>query len=503
MLGFAKYLIACDIVSEELDSLYVDSDVREIMRKKLEKHCRGIDGIEGNLVVNILAGLNLVAYPSFDEDKHRNSFEVADASMADTIVEKVIRTLKKTRPPKLYDELDFELLDYMLSRVGINLSEGDSVKTMSDIIECFYSNPKLPMVREEAVKEALIDGVKKLKIGVKKSGKVFFKKIHECESKLKCSPPLIQEGEIPKNLEPSDLILPWKNALQEQLEGLKEVKEERVTDGIRRTWYAFYIDGNLVPVAQALKSFSLKVLLYSPLVKITESIKEGIDLKLDKYEVTASPGEEISITVLIERIGEFKGEIIVKATSGELSPSKVNIDAERPSATLKWSITALSEPGTYSYEVVATNTSDEVVKKASITVIVRPRGPVAIRGIPPKGTKLSLIEIKSSGFNFKPLGVLDRKLGSTCEVEVAELELEAEIAGRKSRVSVRLNNVGLDDVKSIFPFIAQRYGISIKSMQYLMRLKPRNKKYIIAPEFDESEARDIEDSLAYYVFEEV
>ena len=502
MLGFAKYLIACDMVSEELDSIYEDSEVREVMRKKLEKYCREMEGVEGKLVMNILAGLNLVAYPSFDENSHRNIFKLTDASMADTIVETATRALKNTRPPKLYEELDFEQLEYMLSQVGINISEGDSARLVSDIVDYFYSNPRLPMVREETIKDALLDGVRSLRIGVKRSGKIFFKKVYECKSRHDCNPPSIEEGEVPQRLEPSDLILPWRMALQEQLEGLKDVREERVAGGIRRIWYAFYINGDLVPVAKALDTLGLDTLRYSPLVRVTEFIEEGIDIKLDKHEITISPGEEVTITILVDRIGGFKGELSLSATNGELSSSKLSIDNERTSATINWRIRAPEEPGTYSYEVKVLNASGEVLKTSTVTIIVKPKGREAVKGVPPKGTKLSLIEVEVSGFNFKPLRVIDSKFSSECKVEEAVLELEAEIAGRKPKVALRLNDIALDDIKSIFPAIAQRYGISVRHMWYRLKLRPRNGEYVIAPEFSENEARDVENYMTYYVFEE-
>jgi len=422
--------------------------------------------------------------------------------MADTIIETATRALRSTRPPKLYDELDFEQLEYMLSQVGINLTEGESGRLVSDIVDYFYSNPRLPMVKEETIRDALIDGVKKLRIGVKRSGKIFFKKVHECRSRQDCNPPSVEVGAAPDNLEAADLILSWKMALQEQLEGLKEVKEERVAGGIRRIWYAFYIDGNLVPVSKALEGLDLETLQYSPLVRITEFMEEGLDVKLDKNEVTASPGEEVTITILIERVGNFKGDLSLTATSGELSSTALSISGERPSATIDWRIKVPEEPGTYSYEVSIMGASGGVLKTSSVTIIVKPRGPKAIKGVPPKGTKISLVEVEVSAFNFKPLRIIDTKFGSECEVEEAVLELEAEIANRRPKATLELNGVALDDVKSIFPAIAQRYGISVSHMRYRIRLRPRSGEYIMAPKFTEDEVRDIENYMTYNVFEE-
>lgn len=503
MLDHAKRLIACNIVSKELDTMYEDSEVREVMRKKLEKYCKGMDGVEGRLVTSILHGLNIVAYPSFDKDSHRNTFKLTRAHAADTIVETATRTLKGIRPPKLYDELDFDELEYMLSQIGINLSEDESIRPVSDIIDYFYSNPRLPMVKEEVIKEALIDGVRRLRIGVKRSGKVFFKKIYECRSSRECKPPLVAEGETPPRLESNDLVLPWRIALREQLESLKEREvEEKVAGGIRKVWYAFYINEKLIPITEALNSLDLETLRDSPLVRVTEFIEEGVNVKLDKYEVTASPGEEVTITVLVERIGEFKGDLSLMTTNGNLSSTKISIDNERPYATIEWRIKVPEKPGTYNYKVSALGVSGETLGTASLTIVVKPIGRKVVKGVPPKGTKLSIIEVDVSTFNFKPLKVIDSKFGSECEVEEAILELEAEIAGKKPKVTLRLNDVTLDDVKNIFPLIAQRYSISKTYIWYRIRLRPRHGDYIVAPEFTEVEANDVKDYMTYYTFEE-
>ena len=501
MLGFAKHLIACDIVREELDSLYRDSEIREVMRKKLEKYCRGIDGVEGRLVVNILAGLNMVAYPSFDEKNHRNTFGVTEASMADTIIETAARALRSARPPKLYDELDFEELDFMLSNIGISLSEGDTARRASDIIDYFYSNPRLPMVSEDTIKEALIEGVRTLSIGIKRNNRIFFKKIYECRSRSDCSPPSLEEGEAPPRIEAGDLVLPWKIALLEQVESLKEVTEERVNGGIRRIWHAFYIQEELVPVTEALNNYDIELLHKSPIVRVVELVREGVEVKLDQYEVTVGPGEEAVITAFVERVGGFRGELEVAATGGELSSTRIRVDDENPSASIEWRIKAPDEPGTYNYEFWVEEPTRGMRKSATVTIVVRQREREVASGVPPKGTKLSMVEVEVSGLNFRPLRIIDAKFSSEAVVEEALLELEAETLGERPRVSLRLSGVGLDDVKSLFLAVAQRYAIQAKQVWYRIRLRPRRGDYITTPEFTGDEAREINDYIKYYTYE--
>lgn len=502
MLGFAKYLIACDRVRDELDFMYPDKDVREVMRRKLEKYCKGMEGVEGKLIMNILTGLNRVAYPSFDERSHRNTFKLIDATMADTLIETATRALKNARPPKLYDELDFDQLEYMLSEIGIDLSKGGSSRTVSNIIDYFYSNPRLPMVKEEVILNAVIDGVRNLKIGVKRSDRIFYKKIYECRSEHECKPPSVEEGEAPQRLEPSDLILPWKIALQEQLESLKGVREEKVAGGIKRIQYTFYIDGKLIPVDEALENYDLETLRYTPLVRLVKFIEEGVDIKLSDYKITTSPGKDVMVTVFIDRIGRFKGNVYLNTSNGKLSSNTFSIGDENPSVTIEWFIKAPEEPGVYSYEVKAVDDSGKLLRSSSVEIIVRPRGLEGVKGVPPKGTKISRLEVEVSSFNFKPLRIIDLRFSSECEVEEARLELEAEISDMKPKIDIRLNNVSVDDVKNIFSSIAQRYGISVKHIWYRIRLRPRGNDYFIAPEFTEEDKKEVKNYMTYYVYEE-
>lgn len=501
MLGLAKLLLACNMVAEELDSIYTDSEIRDVMRRKLDKYCKGMDGVEGKLVINILAGLNTVAYPSYDERRLQNTFKETSATMADTIVEIAVKTLSSERPPKYYEELDFEQLEYMLSQIGIQISSGEATRTVSDVIDFFYSNPRLPMVTEKTIKKALLDGVRRLHIGVRSSGRIYFKRVYNCTSRQECKPPTIEEGEVPQDLTYSDILLPWRIALLEQLEGLKEVREEKVRGGIRRVWHAFYIEGDLVPIAKAMEKFELDTLRYAPIIRVTEFLEEGVDVKLDKYEIHTTPGEEVAVNVILERIGSFKGDLRLAASTGLLSSEALSISDERPSAVIEWRIRAPEEPGTYNYEFKVMNSTGETLRTVGVTLIVKPRRHEFVKGVPPKGTKVSLIEVEVSGLNLKPVNIIASKLRDNVDVEEAVLELEAEIAGRRSRVFVKLNDVATDDLKSLFSAIVQRYGIATRRLQYKVRLKPRGADYVVAPEFSGDELRDLENFMKYYVFE--
>ena len=198
----------------------------------------------------------------------------------------------------------------------------------------------------------------------------------------------------------------------------------------------------------------------------------------------------------------FSGEVFLETSNGDLNRNKVSIDDRNPTATVEWKIKVPGEPGSYTYDVKAKNASGELLREAKLTLIVRPRGREANKGIPPKGTKVSLIELGVDALNFKPLKIIDAKFGLNSDVEEASLELQASFGNRSPGISVMLSNVSLDDVKSIFSAIVQRYGVAIRSMRYRLRIKPRTGDYMEAPEFNEEEARDLEKYMVYYVYEE-
>ncbi|MGC9106699.1 MAG: DUF499 domain-containing protein [Infirmifilum sp.] len=504
MISLAKSLIACDLVVEELNTIYVNEEIREVMRRKLEKYCRGMEGVEGKLLMNILNGLNKIAYPTYDVQKQRNTYKTTDTSTGEvTIVEAVTRALKSDKPPKFYEELDFDELEYMLSQIGIDLSKGPTARKVSDVIDFFYSNPRLPMILDSSVKDALIDGLSKLSIGIKKGDKTYFKKIHVCSSKLECRPPARDEAEIPQEIELTDLIVPWEIALKEQLGSLKK-EEERVIGGIRRIWYAFHIDNNFVQVAEALEKYDFETLRRQPLVRITEFIEEGVDLKLDKYEITVSPDEEIIINGLIERVGFFRGALKIIVSDGLINPEKISIGDEVPSVKIEWRIKAPKEPGTYSYEIKILKTSQEILTTGVVKLLVKPRAREVITGVPPKGTKISVIDLEVDSFNLKPIDVIANKFGSSTIVEKAELRLEAKMQDKRPKLRISLEDILLEDLKSIFMSIISRYGpLLIESVCYKIEIRPHNREYVEAPEFSEDEMKSLKDYLRYYVFEEV
>jgi len=244
------------------------------------------------------------------------------------------------------------------------------------------------------------------------------------------------------------------------------------------------------------------VLREAPLVRVVEILREGVDLKLDRYEVEVAPGGEAEVKVLVERIGGFTGDVTLSADFGEVSPASLRLGDESPSAEVSWRLRVPEgiAAGEYSYELRACS-GDRVLKSVRLRVAVRPRGRY-FSGVPRRGDKVAALEVEVSALNLKPIRILSDRLGSELDVEEARLEVEAEVQDRRPRVRLELSDVTLDDVKALFPSISGRYGIMVKRMYYRLKLKPRKGEYVVFPELSESEAKELEGAIRLYYLHE-
>jgi predicted AAA+ superfamily ATPase len=481
-LWHAKRLIACDDVRSRLDQKYGDKIVREVMQRKLEEYCRGSEGVEGQLLYNILSSLNTVAYPTFKNN--RDDIEKAQAIPGTNIVESALKTLKGVRPQKHYEELDFDTLDYMLRQIGVDLKEGDLERRVREVLDYFYTNPRLPMVSEDQVRTALLEGVRRLSIGVRRGDEIYYKKVVDCRPG-ECRPPTVVEGNPPPRLQDDDVILPWPKALEEQVKTLRD-SDERVEGGIRRIRYYFYIEGKLYSLREAAKSFDLDLLRYAPIVKVIEILEEGVDLRLRPQEVKARPGEELEVEVIVERIGEFTGEVTLEVSHGVIGRRKLTVDERSSVVMVPWRVRAPETAGEHKFTVRALGPGGRLFKEALLKVIVE-REEICLTGAPPAGTRISNMFLRVEEKNLRPLEILINRFGDNVIAESASIEIESEAQGIKSTARVELERHTLADVKKILVFHVNHAGVFLRRLSYELRITPRVGNYVIAPQFDENE----------------
>ncbi len=481
-LWHAKRLIACDDVRSRLDQKYGDKIVREVMQRKLEEYCRGSEGVEGQLLYNILSSLNTVAYPTFKNN--RDDIEKAQAITGTNIVDSALKTLKGVRPQKYYEELDFDTLDYMLRQIGVDLKEGDLERRVREVLDYFYTNPRLPMVSEDQVRTALLEGVRRLLIGVRRGDEIYYKKVVDCKPG-ECRPPTVVEGNPPQRLQDDDVILPWPKALEEQVKTLRD-SDERVEGGIRRIRYYFYVEGKLYSLREAVKSFDLDLLRYAPIVRVKEFIEEGVDLRLRPQEVKARPGEELEVEVIVERIGEFTGEVTLEVSHGVIGRGKLAVDERSSVVMIPWRVRAPETAGEHMFTVRALGPGGRLFKEALLKVVVE-REEVCLTGAPPAGTRISNMFLRVEEKNLRPLEILINRFGDNVIAESASIEIESEAQGIKSTARVELERHTLADVKKILVFHVNLAGVFLKRLSYELRITPRVGNHVVAPQFDENE----------------
>jgi predicted AAA+ superfamily ATPase len=310
---YAKKLIACDEVEEEgiIEKLTgalrgADAEIAgEILKRKLESYRTEV---LNNLINNTLGIFNKIAYPHYDEEKLANTVkEVEFVVQADSIITAAERSLSSTGIGKLKMEIDFDTLDYYLRRVGIDLSDGAEPKTVETVVNYFYSNPRLPAAPRETILDAVRDGVRRLRFGVKSRGRIYFKKIYEDKA------PPISEGEVVPMLNDGDEILPWRIALQEQMKGLK--RQEWIEKEMRKIEeYIVRINDKELTVEEVLSNigkFELEQLKTAPVVKVVKTV--SIKIEPIKSLIEVEPGGSASIEVYVTRIGPYVGEVLSKA----------------------------------------------------------------------------------------------------------------------------------------------------------------------------------------------
>jgi predicted AAA+ superfamily ATPase len=511
MIRYAKLLKACDEVLEEIESIYTDKDVMEVMERKLNSYCYGENGVEGRLVMNILDGIDRVAYPAYSEsDKRKTYVEVTKVQSALTIMDGVVKALTNARPKKVYpeNEFSFDILDHLLSQIGIKLSEGSDARKFTTLHGYFFENPRLPAISRDILVNVIKEGVKELKIGVKSGGKIFFKKIYRCESRDKCSPPQVEEGSPPESIGLEDEILPWRLALKEQLEGLKGVDEKKEGDVIRRRWHGVYLhsENKVLPIEDALKNPGLDVIKGLPVVEVLETIRIGVDIGVDAPE-TASPGEEVAVNIFLTRVGDFSGEVSVDVLIGGSSAAsgKANLGPDEPSHKLEFRLKVPEKPGEHIYEVRVSGPSGEDMGRRSFKIVVKPKAGEIVRGIPQRGAKVEFIEISYDGDtnNLAPIYEVSKKLGSACIVKKALLKATITEGDLKPVIKVEVEGLPLSEFRDIVASgIAQRFGIKLSGTKYTIELVPRSGKYIEAPEFSEEEKKKVENHIRYKLYEE-
>ncbi|MEM4911137.1 MAG: DUF499 domain-containing protein [Nanopusillaceae archaeon] len=504
-LDYAKKLIACEEVEKEgiVDKMYERISVgeaelvREILKKKLEDYKLGV---LRNLVSNILSMFDRIAYPDYDDKRLTNiAKEVDFIVQTDSLIYAAEKTLESTGIGKIKTEMDFDLLEHYLKRINIDISEGTEAKTVKTIIDFFYSNPRLPAVPKDVVIDAIKDGVRRLKIGVRSGGRVLFKKVYEDRA------PETSEGETINSLNESDEVLPWRIALEEQLRRLKrrefmEKGEKRIEEYIVRLSSG---DKSTEEVVENIDSFNLEVLRVAPIVKVTRTVSVKIDFEKPVIEV--KPGEPVYLKAHIVRMGRYVGEVFLKPSDGSLDRDKFTIDDGFTREKFTWFIDkAPDKPGDHVFSIKIVDSKGSTLGEAKLTVRVLGEKIGWIEGIPSSGLRLIEMELFSGEkSSIRAIDVLKRKFSGVTIVSRASFNISAETDERMvSNVSLDVQNIQIEDLIALVYSILSRFQFSKVTASLNINLKPFKKEYFTIPELTEDERKILgECRIRYLVFQ--
>jgi predicted AAA+ superfamily ATPase len=502
-LYYAKILIACEEVEKEgiidrLSEIFRGKDAeiaRDILKKKLERYKEGVLEKFIRFTLNIF---DRIAYPDYDEKRLANTVkEVELTSQEDTLITSAERILSLSSVGKLKTDMGFDTLEFYLKKIGVDISNGEP-RTVGTIVSYFYSNPRLPAVPKDVILDAIRDGVKKIEIGIRSRGRIYFKKIYT-------EPPQVSEGETVGMLDENDEVLPWRIALVEQMKVLK--KRELFEEGVRKVEeYVIKIAGKEVSVEEALSNiekFDLEQLRLAPIIRVVKTV--AVKLEIDKRTIELKLGESLSKEIYVSRIGPYAGEIFLKPSAGKIDKDKLKIDESFTKEKIIWTIDDVpKQAGEYSYVLEAIDSKG--IKLDTVEIRVRILGEEVgwMEGIPPTGAKVREMEImvEEDKFTLKPLDIFKKRLSGVAVISKANFNMIMEISEEeKSSVELNINNIQIDDALSLIMTVISKLQLFKKvGVSLRFGLKPIKGEYFVMPEISEDDRKALlEHKVKYFI----
>ncbi|MEM1982523.1 MAG: DUF499 domain-containing protein [Sulfolobales archaeon] len=465
--------------------------VKKVLENKLKEYC---SKTYSDMLMSILSLFNSVAYPAYVEG--RNTVKEADLSIMDTVVEGVEHALQSIQPRKIVLDMDFETLDYYLRGVGIDLTEVSAPKSVRDIIGYFYSNPRLPVAREDTIKRAIAGGLNNLSIGLLCRDNVYFKVIEACKTDEECRRVVVAKAEIPPVIADECQVLSWREALIEQLRRLKSVAEGlKIIEYLVRYGEELY---RVEDVVESIEKFDIDVLRNAPLLKRERTAV--IKIYPERKEVTVEPGGSVELGFTVERLGNFVGEISIQSSSGEISPSKAVFNADVPRNEFVWKYRASLTDGT-SQELIRLLLPDgtEVARAVVIvSVSVVPADVTkCVKGLPKiYDRSVKEVRVKIDRPYLKPLQIINARFRGFNIGGKLELVLRRDKRDEKStRVILEFDEVAPDEAYKIVGSIINALQLGEVKLSIRLSLKATEIKPL--PQLLENEFNE----LSQYVTE--
>lgn len=341
-MHYAASVLACENISEELPQLYPDAgeEVLKVQKSIVEKiH----DTAEDDLIRQIFRTFKNVAYPSTKKDKTRPKIEIIEAPEgASTLLEQTYLALVSPQVAKILDSLSFDSLKREINDVLEIDIEIDSSKKILDIKNWFKTNPAFPMVEDSDIEEAIIDGIKELSIGVSNED-IFYKRVYTEDVDFE-----VDIGNAPKALKDDYKIIPWKEAILQQVNNL--IKEKRSAKENIRIEYELKYENSIYPLEKLMEQEDWEEIVRQGfIIRKVEKItlpKKDFRIEITPDSVTGKKGDKLEIKVRIEPVGNDDIFVKVRPDLGDIKPSEGKLPLE-----CKWELEIPSERGMRSVEI--------------------------------------------------------------------------------------------------------------------------------------------------------
>jgi len=357
-MHYAARILACEKIRKDLPQLYPDAG-EEVLKVQESIIRKILDNAENEIMKQLFETFRMIAYPSVEKDKTRPIVKTIEAPEGgSTLLEQTYLALVSPQIAKIADELNFNSLRRQIQDVlGIDI-EREGTKKISEIKNWFRTNPAFQMVEEGDIEEAIKEGVKNLSIGVR-NDEIWYKRVYEGDVDID-----EDKGNVPLVLKDEYKILPWKEAVNQQVSKL--IEETRSIETKRsRIEYEVRYDEFIYPLKKLIGQKDWEEIVRQGfIIKKVEKItppKKDFRVKLSPDELTAKQGERIEVRVNIEPMGAEDIFVKLHASIGEVTPSEGKVPLE-----CRWRFTVPGGSGMRSAEIVV---ESEEQKKTDFLIL--------------------------------------------------------------------------------------------------------------------------------------
>lgn len=356
ILSYAAELKAAEEIHEELkEMLHEDEDLLKIRREKLRRYAQSVTDM---LDSELLSTLTCIAYPKMN----RNRQDIVDygykAEPSDTLIAQAVSILADPSVDKIRSRIRFnDLVEFLSRLLGWDLVDGEKPIEFDKILEVFFTNTAAPFTRREVIENAILSGLKDLKIGIKASGKIYWKKLG------------VNQPDMPESLGGNFEILPKKVVVKEFVKYLLLKEKESVEEGkLHKVWYEVEYGGDSYRLRDLVDKLNqqswIEIIREGVIREKHDIIEQGCNLEVKPSIIDVDEGTPIEVMVSVAPIGGYSADVKLLPERGSVEP-----DSGKPPFIARWRIGPLAA-GKYSIKISVVD-ANKPIRESALRVHVK------------------------------------------------------------------------------------------------------------------------------------